>query len=471
MSRRVLVAALAGSAILTAAALISRAGPLSPPSGAVAPTYKTLAEVEPRIAVNAANTPPDASALFSISQPGSYYLTGNITVAAASTSAIDITCDNVSLDLCGFTIAGLTGSGQTPAISGTHSNVRVRSGVIHTFGYGLSLAGGTQYDASDLVISDCLVGIYMGDSAVARDCSVSASNGGGGYGILVGSSSTVLRCCVTSGYYGIETGNGSFIDTCRVSGSAGAGIITEPGVSALHCVASRCMGSGFGIVSLSHLDSCEAGSNGQHGFCFVGAPGGNAGIALNHCTAVQNTLNGFNIPNAMAQYVDCAALQNTGIGFSLGADATLDHCSAIGNSSGGVSAGARLVATACTAGSNAASGFSATDTCTIQNCTADANGSSGTGYGITISGAGGRLDSNTCSGNVSGGIRLTGSFNMVLRNTCRATAGASPANNFILGVGNDFGPVITVTNTTSNTGVGDISGTTNSGHPWANFSY
>lgn len=42
--------------ILLAGAWLASAGDLTPPAGPVAPTHKTLTEVEPRIAVNAANT-------------------------------------------------------------------------------------------------------------------------------------------------------------------------------------------------------------------------------------------------------------------------------------------------------------------------------------------------------------------------------------------------------------------------------
>jgi hypothetical protein len=55
------------------------------PSGAPAPTMKTLAQIEPRTPVDAAHTPVDAahtpgdiSDQFIINQPGSYYLTANI---------------------------------------------------------------------------------------------------------------------------------------------------------------------------------------------------------------------------------------------------------------------------------------------------------------------------------------------------------------------------------------------------------
>lgn len=52
------------------------AGPLDPPSGAIAPTYKTLAQVEPRIPLTQETAPGDANSTFRITQQGSYYLTG-----------------------------------------------------------------------------------------------------------------------------------------------------------------------------------------------------------------------------------------------------------------------------------------------------------------------------------------------------------------------------------------------------------
>ena len=58
------VAALAG-------AVWVRAGDLNPPAGPITPTQRTP--------IGASTTPGDADSLFRISQPGSYYLTGNIT--------------------------------------------------------------------------------------------------------------------------------------------------------------------------------------------------------------------------------------------------------------------------------------------------------------------------------------------------------------------------------------------------------
>src|SRR5690348_7192989 len=52
-------------------------------------------------------TPGDAPGFpVTLSQPGSYRLSGNLTVPDADTTAIQITADSVTLDLNGFTIAG-----------------------------------------------------------------------------------------------------------------------------------------------------------------------------------------------------------------------------------------------------------------------------------------------------------------------------------------------------------------------------
>src|SRR5262245_13623036 len=91
--------ALALSAILLCA-VPSRAGNLEPP-GPPAPTMKTLQQVEPRI--------PISSLPFTISQSGSYYLTGNLT-GVSGQIGIRITAPTASLDLAGFTLQGVPGS-------------------------------------------------------------------------------------------------------------------------------------------------------------------------------------------------------------------------------------------------------------------------------------------------------------------------------------------------------------------------
>jgi hypothetical protein len=101
----------------------------------------------------------------SITQPGSYRLSGNLTVAANVTSAIIISANNVTLDLNGFSISGpapTCSNPQLPACAqvfgvGTlgfnqYKGIKVRNGTITGFNAQLSLNFVSQALAEDLTL-------------------------------------------------------------------------------------------------------------------------------------------------------------------------------------------------------------------------------------------------------------------------------------------------------------------------------
>lgn len=105
------------------------AGDLNPPPGSIAPTN--------RVQLNGRSI----AMPYTISQPGSYVLTSDLTAAQQGQSGIVIAADDVSLDLNGFTIRGFPGVGALGvAVQG--DGVRIHNGRVADWdNSGIDLAG------------------------------------------------------------------------------------------------------------------------------------------------------------------------------------------------------------------------------------------------------------------------------------------------------------------------------------------
>jgi hypothetical protein len=365
-------------------------GSLTPP-GAPAPTMKTLAQVEPRT--------PIAAAPFTISQPGSYYLTTNLTVGSGT--AITISSDGVMLDLNGFTIRSTAASavGYGIMININRRNISIANGVIESgvtnngsgvytgsgFGYGISYSSGTPVNVlvSRVMVVGCQYsGIYLssGNSTVVESCTVRTA---GSYGI---SASTIKQSVA------IDCGDGAIIgkevSDCRGEANDGTGVSAT---TALNCYGNS-YGNGNGISATTALN------------CY-GNSGSGIGISA---TTAQNC---------------CGNSDGSGIGIS----ATIaQNC--YGNSYGngtGVSAATALNCYGISYGNGR--GVSAT---TAQNC----YGYSNDGYGVyasrTAAGCYGSSangtglyaqNAATCTGDRSGGRAISAT----IANGCYAAAGTN----------------------------------------------
>ena len=113
-------------------------GALTPP-GAPAPTMRSLDQIYDRTDARTALTNSEA---VTISQPGSYYLTTNITVRSGD--AITIATNGVTLDLNGFTISS-TGTGLYAQNANTCTGYRLGGTAIQaTIASGCYAASGTN---------------------------------------------------------------------------------------------------------------------------------------------------------------------------------------------------------------------------------------------------------------------------------------------------------------------------------------
>lgn len=275
--------AMAALAALVATGSVTLAGPLNPPAGPITSTSKTLTEVEPRVAINATNTPGNVSYVFRITQPGSYYLAGNMSVPSGM-SGIEIGTNDVTIDMNGFTITGLAGSldgiGNTP--NTIRRRVTIRNGTVANMG-----RTGVAVSVLNAASTQCITvaevnaygngehGIYISDGIV-RSCK---AHNNALYGIFINGylASTVSGCHANNNITGMRISRGT-IESCTTSSNTSYGIQTDQGVIT-NCTA---VGNaiGFNIEDVL-LESCEASGSTQYGVL----ANGNAVVRNNNVAA------------------------------------------------------------------------------------------------------------------------------------------------------------------------------------------
>jgi Right handed beta helix region len=142
----------------------SAQGSLTPSSGP-APIMKSLDQIETRT--------PISSAGYGIYLPGSYYLTTNI-VGFSSASAINVICDNVTIDFNGYTLQGVGGTASGISIPGANSNITIKNGIITGFG-GNGISGGLQSQnviVQHMIVSGNTNNGIQGNSLTVTDCTI-----------------------------------------------------------------------------------------------------------------------------------------------------------------------------------------------------------------------------------------------------------------------------------------------------------
>ena len=158
-------------------------------------------------------TPGDAPGYpVTISQPGSYRLSGNLTVTSPGLNAIEIRASNVTLDLNGFGIAGTgRGSGGGQGIVGFApggTSVVVTNGSVRNMG-----SNGINLD-SNIRIEKVLI------------------SGNGGYGVAVTTGANILNNNIVDnsgdgvliGQAGVVGGSSGFVSGNLLYQNTGAGI-------------------------------------------------------------------------------------------------------------------------------------------------------------------------------------------------------------------------------------------------------
>jgi hypothetical protein len=234
-------------------------GTLTPP-GAPAPTMKSLDQIEPRT--------PISSVPYTITNPGSYYLTTNLTTTVSN--AIVIATNGVTLDLSGFTISSTVAnaaSGGTAILLGSGiSDITICNG--HILG-GVTNNGSGVYGGNGFCFGIWYAGSQPLNVLVSR---VSVS-GCLYYGIYL--------------YYYEDSGHLTVVESCtvRTAGTVGIEASTVKQSSAIDC--------GFTAVRGDQVSDCI----GQSGFT-----SGVAAITAQNCYGSSSSYYGIDATTAQNCY-------------------------------------------------------------------------------------------------------------------------------------------------------------------------
>ena len=438
-----------------AAPSVSLAGDLNPPPGPVAPTMKSLDEVEPRTAINDENTPGNSTTLYRIVQPGSYYLPEDVEVSGG-VDGIQIAVDEVTIDLNGFTLRR-TGSSTTVdngIDASGRSNIAVLNGRVDGF-RGNGIVTGPRARIVGVTSTDNFLfdGIKVGDESFVKDC-LALNNQQDG--IDVGFDSLVVGCLSDSNNSnGYRVASGTTVRECVASDNFNRGFRGGgTSVRYVDCVARNNGSIGFSAANSSSASGCVAQDNDGAGFDFAGSP------VFRDCLATSNLGDGFVILGG-GDFDSCTAGFNTGAGFDIGESSSITNCSSEGNTGDGIRASSGSTIIGCTSNENTLNGIDVTNGCTVKNNTLRSNDDNGIGavnenyiygnvmtdhvgsfditdgFAIRVTGSENRIDSNHGIGG-SSGIQVLGTGNTIVRNSISTPTGLA---DYVIDPGNEFAPV------------------------------
>ncbi|MDJ0755050.1 MAG: right-handed parallel beta-helix repeat-containing protein [Ardenticatenaceae bacterium] len=214
---------------------------------------------------------PISSIPTTINQPGSYYLTQNVTNTGSYADGITIDANHVTLDLNGFTLAD-TGVGDDGiVVRGDQDNIHIKNGVVRGW-------GGDGINALNA------------DNSIFENLHVENN----GYDGLVGDFGVIIINCTSVGnrYDGLEGDDGTIIKNSTAVGNGDNGIQSSEGTISIGNASSDNARDGFDLASGSLFINNAARGNSGFGFDIA-----LSGQAQNN-SASGNLGNGFDIASA-----------------------------------------------------------------------------------------------------------------------------------------------------------------------------
>lgn len=232
-----------------------------------------------------------------LSQPGSYRLTGNLAQVDAATTVLRATANDVSIDLGGFEISGPFSCPGNPANCAA-------AGI----GYAVDANDVGGANVKNGAVRGTARGIFLGDHCAVSDVRVIETTN---HGIFAGTGCSLNRILVArNGNHGVQLANGSVTD------------------SAAHDNEDN----GFQFGSNATITGSSARRNGGSGI------GGNAGSQVSSCVTSENTGSGISL-NVAGSVTSSSSYDNSASGIVAGAGSVVRFSTAYGNGDRGIVGG------------------------------------------------------------------------------------------------------------------------------------
>jgi hypothetical protein len=309
-----------------------------------------------------------------ISWPCNVLLSGALTGTAAN-NGITIAADDVTIDLGGHALVGVSGSLDGVSVSGSRTNITVRNGSIRAWGSD-GVQASTAYNSqfTDLKVASC-----------------------GANGIQAGLGSSVKGCSARSnGADGITTSSGCNISDCTAARNKSDGIVANAGSAVTGCNAFDNVSAGIYAADGSTVLNSTAYSN-TNGIV------ANSGSTVTSCTASINATNGI-VTDFGATVTGCTCRDNR-TGINVGDDS-------------------RIVGNTCDNGVNGIL-VRGSDNRIDGNHVTDAS------TGINVTTTGNLIIRNTAAGNTTAYSIVAGNnYGAILASPGAAFAATNPWNNF-----------------------------------------
>ena len=408
-------------------------GSLTPP-GAPAPTMKTLDQIDAKLEKRT----PISSLPFTISAPGSYYLTTSLT-AAANVNGININADHVTLDLNGFEVVGSPGTATYGIrVATAHYHVTILNGTVRNWpGNGVTIQNSNTTTVRVERVRELNndgYGIALGINSVAVDC-MAIYNAAAG--IKGGDGCQILRCNASSQYGvtgdGFDLGANALVSDCQATGNVRNGFLVGIHSALQNCVANDNLNHGISAGQATTISGCAASNNSNFGISIASG-------TIKDCTASGNDGDGIQAGSSGPVTIEgCTAHTNQGNGISTVADGSVISTCAVSTSgkksmpfntaADGIRITARTRVVNCTSFNNAQHGIENTSSgnrAYIDGCIMQGN----TGFAIAVVGNGNVIIRNQVGGNSGGAINQSGGNIAPIQNASDAAGVMHPLANF-----------------------------------------